>query len=251
MLAPRLRFQHPHKRPPGHAPFDSGSLILYDQVMLTQKEIHFAIPKEERSFLRTPRFIHSMVIVLLLFLIAELFDLIFRQDGQSGAYHFTTYSVIFFAIYTIASAVALIIFLYNKNTITEFVVDTDGIRTEDFFYSWNDILHYHWLGEAQEERVGFVTFGFFFNYDLLNPYRLARINIARIRLRRPWYKPGYLNLQISSKRVREFEELLQYHGIMKLRARYMYVFGIPGQLLPTITFLLLLSALVIILLFLL
>jgi hypothetical protein len=113
----------------------------------------------------------------------------------------------------------------DRKTTFNFTLREDGIQTNAGFYPWKVMKDYHWLGEAQEERVGIIGLSSLVNYDPLNPYRAAGIYIARIRLTRSQNRQRRLNLYVDPERVATFEKLCEQHGLPRLTRVRLFLFG--------------------------
>jgi hypothetical protein len=177
---------------------------------------------KKQSFRRRIRLVNGLTVLFIGFVLVALFDLTFHTVD---AWNFDRENIIFFGVWMVAAVLALRIFFNDRKTTFNFTLREDGIQTNAGFYPWKVMKDYHWLGEAQEERVGIIGLSSLVNYDPLNPYRAAGIYIARIRLTRSQNRQRRLNLYVDPERVATFEKLCEQHGLPRLTRVRLFLFG--------------------------
>lgn len=96
----------------------------------------------------------------------------------------------------------------KQKACSNFIVSEKGIEVKGKIYSWEKMLRYHWLGEAQGERIGFGKY-----YDPFNPYQHTSTQIARIKIKKFSLTSSYINLELDKERVDELASLLEHYGV--------------------------------------
>src|SRR5437016_1728833 len=123
--------------------------------------VQFTNFSKKESLLKRIYFINGIIVLFMTFVLAALFDLFFHEGG---VWNFNKDDILFFSLWAMAAIVALLIFFMDRKTIGNFLVSENGIQAGTMLYSWQTMRHYHWLGEAQEERVGIIGVGRLFHY---------------------------------------------------------------------------------------
>ena len=184
--------------------------------------IHFRYLRKQKVF-QNKLFIDLIIVLLITLNLFVLFDLNFHEGNK---WVFGINSILFFLIYAVAALIALLIFFSDRKVVTDFIVTDTGILAGEILYKWKNMRHYHWLGEAQEERIGVLGVTKLLRYDPMNLYRLAGIWVARVRLDKPWYSRCYLNLEVAPEKCKALQNVLEEHEVKRLSAWRMAILGI-------------------------
>lgn len=181
----------------------------------------FVKSSDKRAFFQNLILVNALITLLVLLVPAAILYELFYIGSE---WNLQNEDFLTFLIFFVAALIALFVFFSNRKIYDDFFITNEGINVGKSFYPWKEILHYHWLGEAQEERVGMLGF-LPLRFDPLNPYRLAGVWVVRLRLSRPWYHRAYLNLGVDPSKAKDLEQVLQEYGVKRLSYWHLALFG--------------------------
>ncbi|MDR3558901.1 MAG: hypothetical protein P4L62_00105 [Candidatus Pacebacteria bacterium] len=169
--------------------------------------MEFSLNKNKKSSILKSRWFISIIGVIMVFALTS--GNIFYSDFAASDIYFALFFLVCFII-------ALLIFFYKQKAFGNFVADEEGIKVNDKLYSWDKAINYHWLGEAQGERIGAVGIGGALQYDPMNPNEFADTKVARIKIKEGLFRHSYINLEVDNNKAGDLVNVFEQHQVKHL-----------------------------------